>query len=435
MNRLKVLLLAYAVSPERGSEFAVAWNHIEWMSQHCDLTVLYGCAGAHMGDFDELDEAIGHQKLPNVRFVQVRPPLVARLLNAANRRGWFVYSFYLAYNVWHREAGRMARRITREQAHDLIHYLGPIGYREPGVLWKMDLPYVWGPIGGATHLPWSLAPALPFRSRLMLTLRALVNWFQLRFSLRVRRALSRADVLLTATTENRDIFRRVLGAESEYLPENGIVGKVSLNTDKFENLTHIRLVWIGSVNARKSLKILVDAMRSMRHAEAFDVHVVGDGPLRAGLQEAVTSAGLASRFVWHGQVPRNSVKQLLNDGHLHVITSVSEGNPTTIWEAMACGVPTLTIDHCGMHDTISDAAGLKVPVAKYETVVADFARHLDALADNPERLRQMAQQVLADAERFHWKHRTAFWLERYTEAIRRYRTRDVGSRETKGPTQ
>jgi glycosyltransferase involved in cell wall biosynthesis len=431
MTHPKVLLLAYAVSPQRGSEYSVAWNHITWMSKYCELTVLYGCAGTHMGDFEELADPVLRESLPSVNFVPVPPPLLARLLNAVNRRGWLTYSFYLAYRVWQREAGRVARQLAREQVYDLIHYVGPIGYREPGTMWRMDLPYVWGPIGGATHLPWMLARALPLADRVRLGLRAVANWFQLRFSKRVRRALSRADLVLTATTENQAIFRRVLGVESLYLPENGVVGEVALNQAKFDDLQRLKLVWIGSLEARKALKILVDAMQRTQHAARFEVHVAGDGPLGTVLQKTVASAGLAAQFVWHGQVERQTVHHLLNDSHLHVITSVSEANTTVVWEAMALGVPTLTIDHCGMHDTITDGAGLKVPIGQYDEVVAGFARHLDELAEHPERLRQMAQQVLADADRFHWKHRPAFWLKCYADTVARHGERGGAAPESR----
>jgi len=402
------------------------------MSHHCDITVLYGSAGAHMGDFDEMDGATVREQLPGVRFVPVPPPPVARWLNAANRRGWLTYTFYMAFRAWHVEAGRVARTLLRESEFDLIHYLGPIGYREPGTLWKLDLPYVWGPIGGAPNLSANLAAALPLSGWLKLSFRALANWFQLRYSLRVRRALRRADVLLTATSENQSIFERVHGVRSHYLPENGVVGEVRLDTGKFEFMAPIRLIWIGRIDAGKALKILVDAFARMRTTASFEVHVVGDGPLRAKLQKYLSAIGMSDRFVWHGQVQRSIVERLLDVSHLHVITSVSEGNPTTIWEAMACGVPTLTIDHCGMRDTVQHPAGLKVPIGPYGTVVQGFADHLDALADAPYRLREMAESVIQEANSYHWKHRPTFWLARYEDAKvvhsqRRGLTQVVGS--------
>ena len=425
--RRKVLVLAYVISPFRGSEYSVAWNFVTQMSRWCDITVLFGASGPHMGDVDEIQDYLRQHAVPNVRFVPVAPGRLANLLNQANRKGWLTYSFYFAYRLWHQQAYRRAVELVRAERFDLVHYLGPIGYREPGYLWQLGLPYVWGPIGGANNLPRQLAAALPWSGKLKLTLRAAVNWFQLRFSWRVRRALSRVDVLLTATTENQALFRDVLGKDSLYLPENGIVGPIALDRAKFADLGTIQLIWIGSVEARKALRILVEALARCRTAGRFRVHVVGDGPLRAGLEAQVRASGLAARFVWHGQVARGQVQALLARSHLHVVTSVSEGNPTTIWEAMSRGVPTLTIDHCGMHDTVTAASGIKIPLSDYDGLVEAFARRLDDLAARPEQLTALAEGVLAEAPRHHWDRRPAFFLARYEEAIQARRARPANA--------
>ena len=196
-----------------------------------------------------------------------------------------------------------------------------------------------------------------------------------------------------------------------------MTGEPRLNRDKFKHYDRIKLIWIGSVEARKAPKVLVEALALLPCPLRFEVHVVGEGPLRAALRQQVEDSGLAGVFVWHGQLSRIGVKRVLDAAHLHVVTSVSEGNPTTVWEAMSCGVPTLTIDHCGMQDTVSNEAGLKVPVGPYKQVVQGFAHHLAVLAISPDHLESMADKVLVDAESFHWRHRPAFWMARYREAM------------------
>ena len=425
IERKRILVLAYVVSPYRGSEYSVAWNFVTQMSKSCELTVLFGASGLHMGDTVELERYLKQHPLQNVQFVPVRPSGLANVLNMANRRGWLTYTFYLAYRLWHREAYKVASELKKVQSYDLVHYLGPIGYREPGYLWKLDLPYVWGPIGGANNLPRQLLAALPMAGKVKLTFRAVVNWFQLRFSRRVRSALKNVDVLLTATTENQEIFRKVLRKESLYFPENGIVGAISLNHAKFSNLERIHLIWIGSIEARKALNILVEALSNCQRPSKFVVHVVGNGPLRPGLESKVSKAGLEQSFVWHGQISRDDVRQLLSMSHLHVVTSVSEGNPTTIWEAMSCGVPTLTIDHCGMRDTVTEGSGIKVPVADYGRLVEAFTRRLDEFAAQPAQLFHMAKRVIKEAPKHHWDHRPGFILERYEDAIKSWQNRRI----------
>ena len=175
-----ILVLAYAISPSKGSEYAVAWNYVTAMSRYHRLTVLYGTSGEHMGDTVEMERYIREHPVPNVTFVAVAPSRTAERLNALNKRGIFVYSFYLAYRQWHKSVYRAARELVRKKHFDLIHYVGPIGYREPGYLWKLDLPYVWGPIGGTRNPSFRLLGAVStFPGLCKLLFRTVANVLQL----------------------------------------------------------------------------------------------------------------------------------------------------------------------------------------------------------------------------------------------------------------
>ena len=68
-----ILVLAYAVSPSKGSEYAVAWNYVTAMSRYHRLTVLYGTSGEHMGDTVEMERYLREHPVPNVTFVAVAP--------------------------------------------------------------------------------------------------------------------------------------------------------------------------------------------------------------------------------------------------------------------------------------------------------------------------------------------------------------------------
>lgn len=426
-DRLRVLVLAYMISPVRGSEYAVAWNYVEAMRAHCDLTVLYGCAGQHMGDVtDFAQSSFVDRRVPgDVAFHFVPEPSLARRLNALNRRGILTYSFYLAYRVWHRAALAEAKRLMAAGPFDLIHYVGPIGYREPGYLWRLPLPYVWGPIGGATNFPWRLRSAVSGKGRLRLIARTLGNAVQLRIGGRVTRALRRADVLFTATTENQAIFRRLKRVSSRYLPENGIEGAITLDTAKFP-ARPIRIVWIGSLEARKGLILLIEAVGMLGDARQIHVDILGDGPLRDMLVRRADELGIGDRFYWHGHVPRNRVLELLDRSHLHVVTGLNEGNTTSVWEALARSVPVLTLDHCGMRDVIAPAYGIKIPVTDANKCSRDIADALQAMIAAPERLETMARAIATECDRYRVVHRPGVFLGAYADAIAHYRARTGG---------
>ena len=419
-QRRKILVMAYMLSPYKGSEFSVAWNYVTHMSQENDLIVLYGVSGDHMGNCAETEEYIRAHPISGVRLVPVYPNRLAKLLNWPNRHNLFVYTFYYAYRVWHKQAFRIVRRLAAREKIDLIHYVGMIGYREPGYLWKLGLPYVWGPVGGVNNAPRQLMKHMPLAGRMKQTFRSVANTIQFHTMHRLKKALEATDVLLTATSENQQKFRQVHHKDSICLPENCITGTITLDESKFNNPAKYNIIVIGTLDARKSVGVFLEALAQVRNRDKLHVDIVGDGPLRARLQGYDCEHGLDGLITWHGQLPRVEAVKIFNRAHLHVITSVSEGNPTTIWEAMSYGVPTMSFDHCGMHDTLCDRCGIRVPIAKhYDECVYGVVRAIDDLLAHPARFRQLAEGTVECAKRYTWDEREKFFNDLYDKLLKK----------------
>lgn len=419
--RPKVLLLAYSISPVRGSEYSVGWNHVINLSEFCDLTVLYGLAGPHLGDFEEIENHIQtHGEIANVRFVPIRPNRFARLLNTPNRAGVLVYSFYLAYRVWHWQAARIARKILASEQIDLIHYLCPIGYREPSYLWSLGKPFIWGPIGGLVPTFQLKGAPRPWRALGKVKLKNLVNRLNLTLSSRVPRALKRADTIVAATSENARLLRARFGVNPLLIQENAIPNAALCERVRLSEMPDqlVRLIWIGSLDWRKSPDLLLDALAKVS-TRAWALDLVGCGPLLAEVQARADAMGLASRITFHARIPRAEVQELLRNADLHLITSMGEGNPTTIWEAMAAGVPTLTLDHCGMHDVICNACGVRVALTDYVNTRDRIAHEIDDLIKDRQKLSALAAGVTKCREQYLWSKRTQHWLGVYHSVIGR----------------
>ncbi|MCE8924124.1 glycosyltransferase family 4 protein [Bacteroides ovatus] len=418
MKNKKILVLAYAISPTRGSEYSVAWNYVVEMSKDNKLTVLYGASGDYMGDCEEMENYVNQHPNSQITFIPVYPNKLANLLNWPNRHHLLVYSFYYAYNVWQKLAYRKAKELVADGAFDLIHYVGMIGYREPGYLWNLGLPYIWGPICGANNSSVVLMKNMPLLGKLKHRFRTIANIFQLHYSRRLKKALNATDILLTATSENQRLFKNIHGKDSICIPENCIIGHIHLNKGKFVNPCKYNLVVIGSLDARKSVGILLEAVARLKFKEMVHVDIVGDGSLKDKLQQYAIKNGLNSLITWHGKLPRDKAVQVFDSAHLHVITSISEGNPTTIWEAMSFGVPTLSFDHCGMHDTLCDGAGILVPIeSTYEANVQGITNAIDVVLAAPERLERLAEATLIRAKKYTWEIRRKFWNELYDELV------------------
>lgn len=416
-----ILVLAYAVSPTRGSEYGIAWEYINNMSKDNHLTVLYGCSGDNLGDIGELDEYLKSHKVPNVDFIPVLPSKWTKKLNYLNERHLFVYSFYFSYQNWHKQVFKKVEELLSKRHFDIIHYLNPLGYREPGYLWKLDYPYMWGPISGTMNYPICLFKTLNWKDRIKFSMRSVVNRYQLRNKKRLKLALNNTDLLLTCTTEDQNAFYDIHKKDSDYLPEFALTGKSVVNHKKFENLNEkIRLVFVGSLDGRKAVIIQLMALARLKSKDRFHLDIVGDGPKRAELEKFVREHDLNDVVSFHGRIPREEVGNIFDQSHLNVITSLGEANTVTIFEAISRGVPSISLDHCGMHDTVTNEVGYPIAIHSLDQVIDDIAKTLDQIASNPFQLKDKAEAVVSQSLKYQWDDRRVFFNRCYDICIKKH---------------
>ena len=316
-----------------------------------------------MGSFDDIKNYLAKNgELDNVDFIFVETGFIGRALNAANERGLMIYTFYFAYRYWHLKAYIAAKKLMSLHHIDLIHYLNPIGYREPGFLWKIDKPYIWGPISGFADTKTYSSPLLRRSDIVKIKLKNFVNSLQCKFSLGVRKALNRANIIVAATAEGKEFIQARFGIEAIHIPENAIPDPQISEGDCTSTLSRkagpLRLICVGSIDVRKSVDFLFTSIYKLPR-QSWHLDIVGSGPQTGALMALADNLGISDRIKFHGRLDRDGVIGLFDAADLHVITSRAEGNPTTLWEAMARGVPTLTLDHCGMSDSVCNHCGTR----------------------------------------------------------------------------
>jgi glycosyltransferase involved in cell wall biosynthesis len=111
--------------------------------------------------------------------------------------------------------------------------------------------------------------------------------------------------------------------------------------------------------------------------------VVGDGPLRADVEEQARALGLEGRVTFTGV--RHDVPAFAERADLVVLSSDWEGLPLVALEALAAGTPVLSTPVEGMRDLRDAGAAAIVPEASAEALATGI---VELLAD-PRRRAQM----------------------------------------------
>ena len=149
---------------------------------------------------------------------------------------------------------------------------------------------------------------------------------------------------------------------------------------------------VGRMDANKNQVMLVRAMAPlMKDFSNMRLVIVGDGDARAEVEAAVAALPDPSRVVLAGR--RMDVPRVVQAFDCFVLSSISEGLPLVVPEAMAAGLPIVTTAVGGLPSVVDEGeTGLLVPVE-----AAALTTALASLAGDPERARQMGRRARAVA--------------------------------------
>ncbi|MGD2107895.1 MAG: glycosyltransferase [Phycisphaerae bacterium] len=174
---------------------------------------------------------------------------------------------------------------------------------------------------------------------------------------------------------------------------------------------------VGSLTPVKRQDLLIDAFAAAtRELPRAHLLLVGDGPLRAKLDEHARKAGVPERVRFTGW--RDDVPALLNGMDAFVCCSASEGMSNSVLEALAAGLPIIATDVGDNPVLVRDnRAGRIVP----PNDPAALANALRDLGSSPELRRQYARAARTRAADFRFD-RTVAAYENYYESLLAPRT-------------
>jgi len=156
-------------------------------------------------------------------------------------------------------------------------------------------------------------------------------------------------------------------------PARTVVIRNGVDASRFGIRTHAevprpQLISVGRLKAPKDFETLLDAL-ALLDGLSFEAIVVGDGPDLEHLEARSRRLGLVDRVTFAGEQP--DVPERLARADCFVLSSVSEGLPISVLEAMAAGLPVVASDVGGVHELVGEGVtGSLVPPRDPEALAA-----------------------------------------------------------------
>ncbi len=133
-----------------------------------------------------------------------------------------------------------------------------------------------------------------------------------------------------------------------------------------------RLVCLGRLSEAKAHPVLLDAARALRdEGLPFHLVLVGDGPMRAGIERTIARYGLQGRVELTGWGDSAKIKREIIASRALVLPSFAEGLPVTLMEALALGRPVVSTWVAGIPELVTPGVcGWLVPPGSVEELAA-----------------------------------------------------------------
>lgn len=202
-------------------------------------------------------------------------------------------------------------------------------------------------------------------------------------------------------TRSADLARRLreagLAAERLHPIYNGVDRTVFQPAHPRPAAAAKVILFVGNFYSVKQPLVLISAFADLvsRSSDAWELHLVGGGPLEPQMRSLIEQRGIHSRVRFLGRMDAQGVAACMQSADILCLPSANEGVPNVILEAFACGIPVVASDVGGISEVLtSNALGRLVPSGD----TAALANALEEMVSGPG----TREEILRHSERFTW---------------------------------
>ncbi len=409
MQKLNVLISAHELSPYQGSECAEGWNIVKRLGEYHKITVLY--AGGSQNNPNSYENQLlsyfkQNEIFTNVTFVKISQPKITLLISRFNHyitksnSIGLPFLYYIGYSIWQRRAYKKAKELNSQNTFDIVHHLTAITFREPGYLWKLKIPFVWGPTGIDKKLPIKFYSILTLKSKIFEVIRLILNTFQFNYSFKVNGALKHAKLIYLFS--GSDKFKKHTRAILKPLTDAGTYSPSNVKTCRLETKLPITLLWIGRIEDRKAIIILIEALKKLKPLQTkIELTIIG-----SGCQENLLKFQLKIlsdfKISWIKKVNHDEIFEIMKKSDILIHTSIREATTHVIPEALSVGLPIICHKISGMDIAVNETCGMKIPLISPKKSIEGFKKAIELIVNDTNLLKNLKLGAQKRAMEISW---------------------------------
>lgn len=255
------------------------------------------------------------------------------------------------------QAYRRLRSILKDLRPDVVHtHSAKAGIVGRAAAWSLKIPCVVHTVHGAPFHPYQ--PWLARKS-----FEACERWASKRCHKLISVADAMTDLLVEAKVASRSKFQTIY---------SGMDIEPFLQADQFRDSARAELglgpedVVVGKIARLFNLKgheyLLEAASGIIEKNPNIKFLLVGDGSLRASIEQTIASKGLGRHFLFTGLVPPTDIPKWISAMDMLVHVSLREGLARALPQALLAGKPVVSYDIDGAKEVVlNNSTGFLIP--------------------------------------------------------------------------
>lgn len=174
----------------------------------------------------------------------------------------------------------------------------------------------------------------------------------------------------------------------------------SANINKLKNKKGVyQLINVGSFQLKKNQRFFVDVAIELNKLNfPFQIHLIGDGELKGEVEKEIAEKGLRNQITIHGI--QHNVDEWYSNSNLYIHAANYEPFGLVFLEAMASGLPIVTLDGKGNKDIIQNGKNGWI-LEKANPL--EFSKKIISCLENEHEYKLFQKTALATAKNFDQK--------------------------------
>jgi len=395
-----ILLSAYQCDPTQGSEPGYGYNWAAGLRREGYKVTCITRMYTNEESRRNIHEMHGNDK--DFKVVYVQTPL--KLQNSKLT--------YLKYIVWQWVAYKKAKELHLKENFDLVHHVVWGNFYLGSFMYKLKIPFIFGPAGGGQVAPVSFKKYFG-KKWYMEIVRDYVALIFMKFNPAAYNTLKFANNLIAANLETKlEVLK--YGASKCALEFDVKLPQSFFPKDLSEKGSNkqLKLLWVGRLLPRKGVLLVIETMAKLKNYSDITLTIVGDGEMRKYVEDDIKKYNL-SNVKLIGRIPYEKVKEYYSNHDIFFFTSLRDSNGMQVLEAMAYGLPVVTLQLHGQDLLVNEEVGLKASVNNPEQTVTELANAILLLHNDRVLLSKMSKAAFNFAKEHTWEKQVKLFVEKY----------------------